>query len=159
MNALNSVRNKALLYQRGKHVKCLMSVHLQHFPWFHSSTFLLEIQKAKPRGCLIEHRNIWGEERSTSKHAIMEVEGQSWILNANSAGVAVIFLGHTRLKSASGITTLYTVNARPELTCCSPQEKSLNLPKEEPAESWADWAHNCARTSKSHFFHPLFVHI
>lgn len=63
------------------------------------------------------------------------------------------------MQSVSGIPTLYTVNAHPELTCCSPQEKSLNFPKEEPMESQADWAHSCAGTSKSHFSHPLFVHI
>lgn len=54
---------------------------------------------------------------------------------------------------------LYAVNAHPELTCRSPQEKSLSLPKEEPGESWADWAYNCAGPSKSHFSYPLFIHI
>lgn len=64
-------------YQTIKHLKCLMSVQLLNFPWFHYSTFLLETQKAKIWRCLIEHKNIWEKE----------VEKQSWILKASSAGV------------------------------------------------------------------------
>lgn len=56
-------------------LKCLMPVHLHHCPWFHPNTFLLEIQKTKLRRCLLEHRNIWGEElKSKREHSLMEVE-------------------------------------------------------------------------------------
>lgn len=65
-----------------------MSAHIQCFPSFYSSTFLFETQKTKVRGCLIDHRDIWGKEISKSKHPILwRVERQCWILKGNSAGV------------------------------------------------------------------------